>query len=182
MKSAVSLVLFFALLQHVLAQAPQDIGYYLSHPQIAVSAKDYYNGKFKASDDAQTFSILDSLRTKNDSTRPFYILLVSSMLRKSDGALSEALGNACLNFLESHANQTIAFLYSNTALVKSEYKKDWAKIVAGEFMIACEGKEKACLKSSHQKAMATTDPKNKKRLHDLYDTITAIIKDQEPGT
>ena len=38
---------------------------------------------------------MDNIRTANNKTRPFYLFLVSKMMRHADGALLEALGNAC---------------------------------------------------------------------------------------
>ena len=66
--------------------------YFLTAQQVA---KDFYNDKFKAGDNRRTFSILDSLKTKDDLTRLFYIFLVSKMLNKADGALSEEWGLVC---------------------------------------------------------------------------------------
>ena len=172
MKTIFTLALLSILSIHVQAQ---DIAYYLNHPQISTTAKDYYNGTFWASDDVRTFSILDSLYTYNDSTRPFYFLLVSNMMHRSDGALSELVGVACRNLLESHPNEALEFLYANTALAKPEFRNDWAKAIAGEFMIACEGKEKPCIKNWFDKAMRKTDKENRNSLHDLLNKITSFI-------
>ncbi len=176
MKPVFLIILPSFLLLHTQAQPPQDLAYYLNNPTISTAAKDYYAGKYKASDDARTLSILDSLKTTNNSTRPFYIYLVSKMMKRSDGALSEALGEVCRNFAEWHPDEAIAFLYSNKAMANPEFIDSWAKILAGEFRIDCEGKEQPCIKASLNKATAKCNAKNRKDLKDLYARIATFAK------
>ena len=149
-------------------QAPIDTKFYLDNKQVSKASKDFYNGKFKASDDTNTFSILDSLRTKNNWTRPFYIYLISTMFKKADGALSEELGNTCKEFAEHHPDNLIDFLYSNSKLVDKRFINNWAKAIAGEFMIACEGQERRCIKKSLQTALTKTKPVNKFKVKQFY--------------
>ncbi len=176
MKIILLAVLSSFLFLHIQAQALRDMAYYLNNEKISKSAKDYYNGKYQAADDARTFSILDSLKTHNSSTRPFYIYLVSKMMKKSDGALSEALGSECRNFIEWHPNEVIEFLYSNKPIANREFIDNWAKTLAGEFMIDCEGKEKQCIKISLDKATAKSHEKNRMDLLDLFNKIGTFIK------
>src|SRR4051812_9794838 len=95
------------------SQSPDNINYYQNHKGISKAAKDFYAGKFKASDDTKSLSILDSLYTKNNSTRPFYIYLACRMMEKSDGALSEELSYHAKRISESHPDWVIEFLFSN---------------------------------------------------------------------
>ncbi len=156
----------------VYGQAPLDAKFYINNKQVSKAAKDFYNGRFKAIDDTRTFSILDSLRTKNDSTRAFYIYSVSKMLDRADGALADELGNTCKKFVEYHPDYLIDFFYSDTKLVdKKNFIDDWANIIASEFMIDCEGKEIQCIKKSMQIAVAKTKPKNKSKLTQFYSKV-----------
>ena len=50
------------LVQPVKAQAPEEPEYYLNLKTVSKNAKNYYYGKFHASDDDRTFSILDILK------------------------------------------------------------------------------------------------------------------------
>src|ERR1700730_2845074 len=134
-----SIILSFVCIK-VFGQKPVELSYYLGNKEISKAAKNYYYRKFSPSDDRRTLSLLDSLKTHNNSTRPFYIYLVSTMLEKADGALSEALGNVCNDFIESHPNQALDFLYSTNDISSSKFIDLWAIAVAGEFMIDCEGK------------------------------------------
>jgi hypothetical protein len=138
---------------------------------VSKNAKDFYNGKFKASDDARTFSIIDSLKTKNNLTRPFYIYLSSKMLDKADGALSEKLGTSCKNLTEQHPDHLIDFLYSGKKLADIKYIENWAQIIANEFMIDCERQEKECLKKSMQATLAKSRANNKSKLTEFYHKI-----------
>jgi len=155
----------------VYGQVPQDIPFYLNSKQVSKAGKDFYNGKFKAGDDTKTLSISDSLNTKNNLTRPFYIYLVSEMIDKADGALSEALGNACKEFIEYHSDEAIDFLYSNNNMVEKKFIDNWAKAIAGEFMIDCEGKEKQCIKKSLLIALIKSRSDNKSKLKEFYQKV-----------
>jgi hypothetical protein len=158
------------------AQEPQDTTYYLNNPTISKAAKDFYKNKYKADDDTRTLSILDSLKTHDNSTRPFYIYLVSTMMKKSDGALSEALGVASKNFIEQHPNEAIEFLYSSKSMARPEFIDSWAKTLAGEFMIACEGKEIQCIKVSLNKASLKCKDTNRTHLQDLFKRTGTFVK------
>jgi len=99
----------FLLRHSAFGQAPGEIKGYLKNKDVSIAAKDFYSGKFKASDDERTLSILDSLKTQNNATRPFYIYLVSIMMDKSDGALSEALGMQQKNLLNIIRTRQLIF-------------------------------------------------------------------------
>jgi hypothetical protein len=153
------------------SQTNPKFSHYLKDKNVSKAAKDFYLGKFKASDDDKTFSIIDSMVTKNAQTRPFYIYLFSKMMYKSDGALSEELAYRAKDYLEWHPNWALDFLQGN--LVESNFKNDWAETIAGEFQIDCEGKEKACAKEWYNKTLSKTDPRNKKALQMLYQKVLA---------
>jgi hypothetical protein len=90
MKIIILAVLSSSSILHVQAQAPRDIAYYLNSQTSSKSAIDYCNGKYNPTDDTTALSILDCLKTRDNSARPFYIYLVSKMMKKPDRALSEA--------------------------------------------------------------------------------------------
>jgi hypothetical protein len=161
----------FLLTLKIYGQVPHDVKVYLDNKQVSQNAKDFYNGKFKATDDARTFSILDSLKTKNSLTRPFYIYLTSKMLDKADGSLSEELGTICKNFTEQYSDHVIDFLYSGKKLADKKYIDNWAHIIANEFLIDCEGQEKECLKKSMQTTLVKSRADNKSKLTDFYHKI-----------
>ena len=170
--SKIILIGFFTF-SKIYGQTITDISVYLNDKQISKSAKDFYKGKFKASDDSNTLSILDSFYTKNNHTRPFYFYLVSMMLKKTDGSLSEALSNSCEEYLERHPDNIIDFLYSTNKLVDEKLKDNWAKIIAAEFMIICEGSEKICIKKSLEKGLLKSRNENRAKLTLFYQRISS---------
>ncbi len=169
MKQYFTIFLFLAFKAH--GQPPLDINFYLDNKQVSKTAKDFYHDKFKATDNTKTFSIIDSLKTTNNLTRPFYIYLVSKIIGKTDGALSESLGVSCKDFIESRPDFLIDFLYSKNKIVDNQFLDNWANQIAGEFMIDCEGKEKQCISKSLQKASTKIRLDNKYRLKSFYDKV-----------
>ena len=141
---------------------------YLSLPGISKAAKDYYSGKFKASDDSKTLSILDSLRTRNSATRPFYLYLIARLSEKTDGALSESLGLTLKEFLEKSPNDFIAFLNSKEFPNSQSTSIKWADLIAGEFMISCENTVKKCVSKSLNSTLIKTNADHQKDLRAFY--------------
>jgi len=150
-----------------------DTQYYLYNNLISKNAKDFYRGKFSPSDNTRTISIMDSLNTKNNVTRPFYILLVSKMLKKSDGALSESLGVNCRAFLESHPDFLLDFLYSKKLVTNKYYFDKWAKQIAMEFSLDCEEKKLQCINDSKRQTATKTKSTNQSRLNTFYGQIVS---------
>jgi hypothetical protein len=145
-----------------------NINAYLKNPEIPKVAKIYYVGKFRASDDDSTFSILDSLSTKNNAARPFYILLVSKMAKSADGALSEELWFECEAFFEKHPDDLIEFLYCKNPLVKKEFRAKWVSGILGEIQISHEKNERRYLDTSKREVFRKCRPENKKNLQEFY--------------
>lgn len=80
----------------------KPIEYYLNHYGIDYFSKEFYQGNFRVSDDAATFSLMDSILTDNDNTRPFYLFNFCRIIEMSDGALSEGAAEYCREFILKH--------------------------------------------------------------------------------
>ncbi|NLR95117.1 SH3 domain-containing protein [Flammeovirga agarivorans] len=80
----------------------KPITYFLNHTSIDIYSKMYYQGIYQISDSEITFNLLDSVTTDNIDTRKFYLFNFSNILQESDGALSEAIGSYCLNYLKKY--------------------------------------------------------------------------------
>lgn len=154
-------------------QTLQEASIYLRDPSVSENAKSFYQGKFTASDDERTESIIDSLHTSNSRTRPFYIFLVSKMLPKADGALAELLGLACKEYTEQNPNALMMFLYSKDA--DSVFFENWVGAIAGEFQIECERKEYHCVDSSFKVALRNCSPGQRKNLSSFYKAIKIAL-------
>ena len=158
----------------------KNIQFYLNHSKVSKTAKDFYYNKFKASDNDRTFSIFDSLNTKNNATRPFYIFLCSRIMEKSDGALSEFAGLAAKAFVENHPRTFFAFFKrQNNLLATEKYFKIWAKQVAAEIAIECENKEKTCLVGTI-KQMKLNSTGTDQRINYQIDQFGSLIKNYLP--
>lgn len=160
---------FFSLV--VTAQDKNQVDLFLKNNSISTAAKEYYQGKFKAADNAKTFSILDSISTNNAETRPFYLYLSTQIMKISDGALSEELGVRAKEYLEKHPNWALAFL--NSKLSAASFIAVWAKTIADEINIDCEDKEQLCAKEWYENALKKTNPENKPTLKELYKQVAA---------
>ncbi|MES2775450.1 MAG: hypothetical protein V4722_14845 [Bacteroidota bacterium] len=129
MKTILTLLFLLAMVL-VNGQRLGDISSYLNNPRVIKDAKDYYRGKFRASDDTRTFNICDKINAKkSDTLLPFYLLCFSKILVKADGALSEA---ACDYTYEASLNNTIYLgrFFLENPQVKKLYLNEWLKSVA----------------------------------------------------
>ncbi len=108
----------------------KPINYYLNHPEIDKYSKLFYKGKFAVSDDNLTFSILDSVLTPNQETKAFYLFVFNSILRITDGALSEYIGLDCRAYLEKYPCDFIKL--KNNKLYSDNYQK-WIDFSAFEY-------------------------------------------------
>ncbi|MFT3912110.1 MAG: hypothetical protein QM737_21975 [Ferruginibacter sp.] len=167
-------ILFFGLLlqsEDLPAQTLRDLSFYINSKEVSKTSIDFYNGKFKASEDKKTSSIFDSLQTSNDRTRPFYIYLVSKIIHKADGALSEVAGLNCKEFVEKNPDYLIEFLASSNTKADKKFFDHWANIISSEFMIDCEGNVKTCIKASFQKTKPKAKKANQVKLQQFYTAI-----------
>jgi len=108
----------------------KSIIYFLNHPKIDTYAKMYYEGQFSIFDNDQSFAMLDSLLTLNNETKAFYLYIFDSVLRLSDGALSEHIGNVCRVYLEKYPCEFIDL--KNNKLYADNYIK-WIDHAAFEY-------------------------------------------------
>lgn len=108
----------------------KPIAYYLNHPNIDKYSKLYYKGKFAVSDDTLTFAFLDSVLTNNQETKEFYLFVFNSVLRITDGALSEYIGQDCRAYLEKFPCDFIKL--KNNKLYSDNYQK-WIDFAGYEY-------------------------------------------------
>ena len=108
----------------------KPIIYFLNHPDIDQYAKMFYQGQFAVSDDTLTFSFLNSVLTTNSETRAFYFHIFNSVLRVTDGALSESIGSECRAYLERYPCDFIKI--KSSKLYSDNYNK-WIDFAAYEY-------------------------------------------------
>jgi len=108
----------------------KPIIFYLNNPDIDKYSKLFYQGKFAVSDDNLTFAFLDSVLTTNQETRDFYLYVFNCVLRITDGALSEYIGQDCKAYLEKYPCDFIKL--KNNKLYSDNYQK-WISFSAYEY-------------------------------------------------
>jgi len=106
------------------------ITYYLNNPKIDTYAKMFYQGQFAVSDDLFTFTFLDSILTSNPENRVFYLYIFNSVLRLTDGALSEYIGIDCRAYLEKYPCD---FIKIKDSKLYSDNYENWIDFAAFEY-------------------------------------------------
>ncbi len=166
-------VLIAVSLSHATAQSLGSIDNYLEDPKVHQGAKDYYNETVKATADDSTARIADSMLTKNDTVRPFYMLLVSKMFIYADADLAMMLFPRCYTLLDQRPDDIMEFLYCDDKFVQSEFKNYWATAIAFQFRKERPGDVKENL--DNMKAELTEKCKKKQREH-LNDFLGLVAK------
>ncbi len=67
----------------------RPVSFYMNRGDVSVAAKNFYLLRLLPSQDEPTFSILDSLCSKNDTTRPFYYFLFLRFYRLGEDWTTE---------------------------------------------------------------------------------------------
>ena len=101
---------------------------YLNDPKLPRIGNEYYLKKFTASDDSLTFNLLDTLTSRNDHFFPFFFSIFNGILIKSDGALSEVMGDYCFRIVSNYPNEIFVFFHYN-----KEYQKQYTSFLGEEF-------------------------------------------------
>ncbi len=96
---------------------------------VRIHAKRILDGEITPIDDNLTISCLDSLLSTNPSTREYYSVVFSVIISKSDGALSEIIGQYCINYLDMFPKEFITHYQVQSANNKELY----ANVIAFEF-------------------------------------------------
>lgn len=90
------------------------------------------DGRLKPSDNEFTFRILDSLNTSDKGSRKFYFDVFNKIMDHSDGALSEAIGNYALTYVELNPAEFIRY----TSSLPASRFETWASQVGIELFLS----------------------------------------------
>ncbi len=115
--------------------------FYIDHKDIPQVCKDLFNNVRQPSDESDVLSLLDSIFTSNDETRPFYFFTITRTMSEADGAYAEPLGMMGKQFVETRTMDFVNYFKDDRILTKNDFE-EWAKTVAGEIQISSEGQEK----------------------------------------
>lgn len=84
--------------------------YFLTDIELREVAQLIVKDSIQPSDNNITFSILDSIVNGNQETRNYYEDAFDLIIIKSDGALSEVIGQYCINSIYKNANELLNWL------------------------------------------------------------------------
>lgn len=152
------------------AQQLQQPAFYLSHPQVSQDAKDYY-AKGMSAGVAKVSSVLDSVFTANDTTRPFYVQLICRMLGEADTPLLEELNIVCKYVTEHFPGTVSGTLFSPELPNQSRSKELWVQRIATEIRISCPGDLMECFKEARMAALNNCDAEEKMKLETVFQMV-----------
>ncbi len=91
----------------------KPVFYYISDPDCAGIAQDFYYGYFRPSDNGATNDFLKLASTDNKKLRPFYRWCLNKTLIISDGALAELVGVPARQYAEKFPDEFFEYLDNN---------------------------------------------------------------------
>lgn len=130
MKYLFTLLCTIVLLQSAIAQTFGNLDMYLESDSVSAVAKEYYYERVKTTLNDSTMMVADSMMTKSDLTRPFYLMLVSRMYMTAEAELAYKLFGKCYNALDARPGAVADFLYSDSKYVHDAFKEYWATSLA----------------------------------------------------
>lgn len=152
------------------AQGLQPPQFYLSRADVSRDAKDYYTEGLSKANIHKAYSILDSIFTDNDITRPFYILMACHMLSQAEGELLEEL-KIISRFTAELQPGTLGDVLFSGEKAYGGYKFQWAKAMASEIRTSCASDLMACFRKSRSEALQHCDEADKMNLETLYNMV-----------
>jgi len=170
MKRTLIIFLLFLFINEVYGQAFLNEKEYLNSPAVSLEAKMFYKGKVRIFDSDTLKRLLDSLGTTNNSTRPFYILLVSRLIEKADGGVGEMVFTSCVNLFENKPDALLEFLYADNKLTRG-FKLDWADAIVRGTELARSENARQHIDKLKPGILKKIKQRNKADLEDFYSRI-----------
>lgn len=84
--------------------------HYLTDLNLREVARLIVDDSVQPTDNIVTFSILDSVVQGNEETRDYFADAFDVIITKSDGALSEVIGQYCISSIYNHPNELLIWL------------------------------------------------------------------------
>ncbi len=123
------------------AQKLKSFSFYLGHPKISTAAKRFYKNlpgyqkdhsrlyAYYDKNEITMVSVMDSIFSGNNDTRPFYLYLINRMSPMSDGEMTEVICQREMNFVYKNASFFFHFMHDNLTEQK-KYLTQWANNLA----------------------------------------------------
>lgn len=96
-----------------------DVEYFLSDSNVLKSAKDIWTDKIQPNDDDNTYAIFDKINSTEKRYKPFYFLVITKIMSKSDGALTEQSMQTAYEFIFNNTEEFFEFFNSEKCLLEN---------------------------------------------------------------
>ena len=83
----------------------------------------------------------DSLFSRDSQRHPFYFWLFTQTIRIADGAVTEPMGIAAKNYVESETETFFSNFIGDNSLTSADFD-NWVTLIAGEIAISAESSER----------------------------------------
>ena len=88
----------------------KPVRFYLENKQCNQTAKDFYFGKYRPTDDPKTAELLSLVTTDNNDLRPFYRWILNKTIIIQDGALAEYTGVPARKYAEKFPKESFEYM------------------------------------------------------------------------
>lgn len=145
----------------------------LSLKLTAKNSIKYYKGIFKISD-SNYKELLDSIVNWNDNNLTFYFYIFNDICMKSDGVLSEILGNYCQKIILNNPNYVFNYFKKH-----NELEKKYTLLLGSELYFKQDGTSEMQYNFSELKSILDSkiSKENKTILSDFYMKVEQAIND-----
>jgi hypothetical protein len=149
----------------------------LRSSQMDKNAIKCYQGNFRTTDNHSTRNLLDKIISEKNSTKEtvFYFYVFNQICLKSDGALSEILGNYCMKFLLRNPVLVLRYFQQN-----KETEKKYGELIGSELYFKEEGTSDIEYNYKDFKRIIEAEIKNnaecQKTLAEFYHIIESSMK------
>jgi hypothetical protein len=117
------------------------LDYYLMHDSVSKEAIEFWKGERKPTDDDATTKVFNELNSKPDEVRPFYFVLVSKLMDKTDGALADLAIHTTYRFVfEEHTQEFFSYTNKENCFINDHYfsYSNWAEHLGGALSMRCD--------------------------------------------
>lgn len=91
----------------------KPVRFYFENKECDQTAKDFYYGKYRPTDEPRTAELLSLITTDNDDLRPFYRWILDKTIVIQDGALGEYTGVPARRYAEKFPNEFFEYMDAN---------------------------------------------------------------------
>ena len=127
----------------------------------------------RPSDNFSTFRVMDSLNAKSLEDRKFYFKVFLNIMKKSDGALAEAVGSPAYDYVEKHTKE---FFELSQAITKEQFEL-WANNVGVVIYLSIHDTSTTDAGEYYKKLLENCSPEQKSMVEKFYKIMKKAIVD-----